>query len=80
MGFGWNHSTMKSSDRNSTPSPILGLVRADKAARTAGLSEQIFCSACDQGEIPIRLVRLGGKQTRYVRLAELQSFLGVQPK
>jgi hypothetical protein len=54
-----------------------GLIRLSLAARIAGLSPEMMEAASKRGDIAVRVERIGLNATRYVRVNELASFLGV---
>lgn len=58
----------------SNPRNTAGLWRLAAAAKRAGLSPELFTKACERGEIPVSLVRLGERLV-FVRAAELEAWL-----
>lgn len=58
----------------SSPRNTVGLWRLAAAAKRAGLSPELFTKACERGEIPVNLVRLGERLV-FVRAAELEAWL-----
>lgn len=46
------------------------------AAQLAGLTPELFLSACQLGQIPVSVNRLGKRGLWYVHGAELMAFLG----
>ena len=60
---------MQANDYPNTP----GLWRLAAAASHAGLSPRMFADACERGDIPVTVVRIG--TFRFVRCAELGAWL-----
>jgi hypothetical protein len=52
-----------------------GLWRLNAAASMVGLSPDAFAEACDRGDLPIEVIRIGPRGFRYVRVRELAAFL-----
>lgn len=61
-------------DEAPTPSSP-GLWRLAAAAARLGLHPETLAAAADAGELPITIVRLGPRGTRFVRAAEIENFL-----
>ncbi len=61
-------------EQHGTP-PSPGLWRIAAAAHEVGMTPDAFADACDRGDIPIEVIRLGPRQFRYIRASELQAFL-----
>lgn len=55
-----------------------GLWRLGAAARFAGLTPELFEAAAARGDIPVTVEKIGPKETRYVRVAELEAWLGTK--
>jgi hypothetical protein len=45
------------------------------AARQAGLSEYLFIKAAERGDIPIEIIQVGERGTRFVRVCQLREWL-----
>lgn len=53
-----------------------GLYRLGAAAARVGMTPETFTAACDAGEIPVKVLRIGPRGLRYVKTTELEAFLG----
>lgn len=56
-----------------------GLYPLHVAARMAGIPIETFANACERGDVPIRLERLGARGLRFIRASELQDWLRADP-
>lgn len=52
-----------------------GLWRAAFAAQRCGMTKELFLAACDAGELPFEVVRIGPRGFAYVRSADVEAFL-----
>ena len=57
-----------------------GLYRLASAAGRVGMSPEALCVACDAGDIPMTVLRIGPRNFRYVRSSELEEFLRSQER
>lgn len=62
-------------DGSASYEPTPGLYRLTAAARRCGMSADTFAAAADRGDIPVRIVRVGPRGLRFVRVTELSAFL-----
>ncbi len=54
-------------------------VRAGLRLFNVQINDGVFEDACESGQIPVRIERLGKNQKRFIRLAELDAWMRAQP-
>lgn len=52
----------------------------EAAATLAGMTPNLFSKGIERGEIPVTIVRVGERQQRFVRAAELNAWLEPQSR
>jgi hypothetical protein len=67
-------------ERDDDPPTAPGLWKLRAAAPQAGLTPELYEAGSLRGEIPVEVLRIGVRQTRYVRAAEHQHWLRSIPK
>lgn len=62
-------------EREAEQTETPGLWKLRAAAPQAGLTPELYEAGWLRGEIPVEVLRIGLRQTRYVRAAEHQAWL-----